>query len=80
MVNRYPVFARDIEPKGFRLPVMDGFVDRAVVQEVRRILADEDYRHELVEHNFEVAKRYYSFPVLRYCLQRLISNIETQTY
>ncbi len=80
VVNRFPVFARDIEPKGFRLPVMDGFVDRAVVQEVRRLLADDDYRHELVEHNYEVARKYYSFPVLRYCLQRLISNIETHTY
>ncbi|MDJ0872169.1 MAG: glycosyltransferase family 4 protein [Gammaproteobacteria bacterium] len=80
VVNRYPVFARDIEPKGFRLPVMDGFVDRAVVQEVRRILTDDGYRHALVEHNYEVARKYYSYPVLRYCLQRLISNIKTRTY
>ena len=80
VVNRYPVFARDIEPKGFRLPVMEGFVDRAVVSEVRRLLADPIYRSELAEHNYQVCMKYYSYPVLRYCLQRLISNIETRTY
>jgi glycosyltransferase involved in cell wall biosynthesis len=80
VVNRYPVFARDIEPKGFRLPVLDGFVDRAVVKEVRRLLEDPSYREELAEHNYQVCLKYYSYPVLRYCLQRLILNIETQTY
>ena len=55
-------------------------VDRAVVDEVRRLLGDDEYRQELVNHNYEIAKRYYGYPVLRYCLQRLISNIKTQTY
>jgi len=78
VINRYPVFARDIEPKGFRLPVMDGFVDRAVVGEVRRVLDDAEYREEMVEHNYTIAKKYYSYPVLKYSLQRLISNMKTQ--
>ena len=30
LINRYSIFVRDIEPKGFRVPVMDGFVTREV--------------------------------------------------
>ncbi|BCX87733.1 mannosylglucosylglycerate synthase [Methylomarinovum tepidoasis] len=74
MVNRYSVFARDIEPKGFRVPAMDGFVDRHVVEEVRRVLDDADYRWQMVDHNFALAREYYSYPVLRYGLQTLMSN------
>ena len=78
LMNRYLVFARDIEPKRFRLPVLDGFVDRQVVEEVRRVLHDPEYRSELVEHNYAVANRYYSYSVLRYLLQTLLTNIEKQ--
>ncbi len=75
MVNRYSVFARDIEPKGFRVPTMDGFVDRQVVDEVRRILDDPRYRQEMVDHNFALAREYYGYPVLRYGLRTLLGNI-----
>ncbi len=75
MVNRYSVFARDIEPKGFRVPIMDGFVDRQVVDEVRRILDDPQYRQEMVDHNFALAREYYGYPVLRYGLRTLLGNI-----
>jgi len=75
MVNRYSVFARDIEPKGFRVPTMDGFVDRQVVDEVRRILDDPSYRQEMVDHNFALAREYYGYPVLRYGLRTLLGNI-----
>lgn len=79
VVNRYPVYARDIETKGFHLPIMDGFVDRAVVEEVRRILEDEDYRQRITEHNYCIAEKYYGYPVLRYSLQKLISNVHNLT-
>ena len=79
VVNRYSVYIRDIEPKGFRVPTMDGFVNRQVVKDVGRILEDLDYRHELVEHNYEVARRYYGYPVLRHGLRLMINNIRLKT-
>ncbi len=79
IVNRYPVWVRDIEPKGFQVPVMNGFVDRKTVIEAHRLLDDKDYRHEMVEYNFELAGKYYGYPVLRYCLQVLINNIKYAT-
>jgi len=79
LVNRYDVFERDIEPKGFRLPTMQGFIDRNVVTEVRRLLDDADYRAELVDHNYRIATKYFSYRALRYGLQSLIRNIRIDT-
>lgn len=78
-INRYDVYIRDIEPKGLRLPAIDGFVNRSVVREVRRLLDDPAHVEELVEHNYQIARKYYSYRVLRYGLQGLINNIHHRT-
>lgn len=75
VVNRYAIFARDIEPKGFRVPVMDGFATRRLVEEVRRIVEDEGYRQEMVEHNYRVASRYYDYAELRRRMRTVLANI-----
>ena len=79
LVNRYRVFVRDIEPKGFRLPAINGFIDRKAVEEVRRILDDPEYRNEITALNYAIAEHYYSYRVLRYSLQNLIKNIQNRT-
>lgn len=76
IVNRYPVWVRDIEPKGFQVPVMDGFVNRKIVAEAARLLDDATYRRHMVEHNYFQGSRYYGYNILRYCLQALINNIK----
>jgi len=75
LINRYSIFVRDIEPKGFRVLVMDGFLTRKEVEEVRRVLEDADYRHAMVEHNVALATKFYSFNVLRRNLYSVIANI-----
>lgn len=75
VLNRYAIFARDIEPKGFRLPVMQGFVSSRIVAEVRRLLEDQAYRDSIVDHNYRLGKRFYSYSVLRRGLRTLITNI-----
>lgn len=79
VVNRYSVYIRDIEPKGFRLPTIDGFVSRNTVGEVRRLLEDDDYRQDIVDHNYEVARRYYSYDVLRHGLRLMFDNFRLKT-
>jgi len=79
LINRYGIFARDIEPKGFKVPVMDGFITKSVVEEVKRLLEDEGYRHEVTEHNFRTATQFYSYGVLRRRLRVLISNVAGQS-
>jgi len=79
VVGRYSVYQRDIEPKGFRLPTIDGVVDRAVVEECRRIIEDTDYRQALTEHNYRVASRFFSYRVLRDSLRSMINNVRNLT-
>jgi mannosylglucosylglycerate synthase len=75
LVNRYAIFARDIEPLGFRVAMMDGMVTRRVVEEVRHILRDREYRREISEHNYAVARRFFSYAVLRRYLRTVITNL-----
>ncbi len=78
VVNRYSIFARDIEPRGFRLPVIDGFPTRSVVEQVQRLLEDSEHRRRTVERNYKLAKGYYSYSVLRRKLRALIANVRGQ--
>ena len=75
LVNRYSIYIRDIEPKGFTVIEMNGYVARAAVGEVRRVLEDAQYRKSMVDHNFKLAQRYYSYEVLERRLGHLLSNI-----
>jgi glycosyltransferase involved in cell wall biosynthesis len=74
LVNRYSIFVGDIEPKGFKVITMDGFLTRDVVAQVRRTITDEAYRNEMVDHNYELGKAFYSYSVLRRQLRALITN------
>ena len=75
VVNRYSIYTRDIEPKGLRLPVLEGFLTEDLVDEVRRLLVDADYRREVVDHNYAVAARFYSYSVLQTTLRTLIAQL-----
>jgi glycosyltransferase involved in cell wall biosynthesis len=75
VINRYSIFVQDIEPKGFKLAVIDGFITRDVVQLVRRILEDPSYRQQMVDHNYRVACTYYSYTALKRSLRTLITSL-----
>ena len=75
LVNRYSIFINDIEPQGFRVATMNGYLNKDVVSHVRRILEDHEYREAMVSHNFELGRRFYSYSVLRRKLRALITNI-----
>jgi len=61
MCNRYSIYRTDIEPCGFDTILMDGFLTDKVVDQVRLVLRDEDRRQRMVEHNYNVAKRFFSY-------------------
>jgi len=61
LCNRYGIYRTDIEPCGFRVVMMEGFLTDRVVEEVRRLLVDPHQRREMVDHNYEVGARYFSF-------------------
>jgi len=75
VINRYAIYVQDIEPKGFKLLEMDGFITPALVEQVRRVIEDKAHRRSLVDHNYKVARRYYSYTVLRRVLRHHIGQL-----
>jgi glycosyltransferase involved in cell wall biosynthesis len=75
VVNRYAVFIADIEPKGFKVIPMSGYLTSESLAQVRRVIDDADYRQEMVDHNYELGKVYYSYKVLRRKLRTLVYQL-----
>jgi glycosyltransferase involved in cell wall biosynthesis len=74
LINRYTIFIRDIEPKGFDLISMDGYLNHKTVNKVREVLESPQRRKKMVDTNFDIARRHYSYAVLRRRLSTLLIN------
>ena len=74
LINRYAIFVKDIEPQGFDLVVMDGYLTRRNVEAVREVLGSSSRRERMVAHNYQVAARRYSYGILRERLGSLMVN------
>jgi glycosyltransferase involved in cell wall biosynthesis len=74
LVNRYSIFVADIEPQGARVISMNGYVTREIIAQVRRTVEDAEYRSEMVDHNYELGKAFFSYTVLRRKLRAIITN------
>ncbi|MBW2219116.1 MAG: glycosyltransferase, partial [Deltaproteobacteria bacterium] len=72
VVNNYSIYSVDIKPKGFSVVEIDGFVTESSVIKTKEILKDIEKCIEMVEHNYKIAKAYYSYSVLQYKLKSLI--------
>jgi mannosylglucosylglycerate synthase len=70
LINRYATFVRDIEPKGFDLIAMDGYLNRKTVSRVKEILTSPERREIMVNTNYEIALKHYSYAVLQKCAER----------
>ena len=74
VVNKYSIYTQDIKPKGFRAVELDGYVTHAAVAETEKILEDAKLCQEIVDHNYEVGKQFFSFSVLRERLKAYITD------
>jgi mannosylglucosylglycerate synthase len=74
VVNNYSIFDVDIKPKGFRVVEFDGYVTDATVEHVREVLTTPDMACEMVDLNYRLARRYFSYGVLQRRLQTLIAE------
>ncbi len=74
LVNRYPVYIVDIESKGFDVISIDGFLTDFALAKVREVLTDPQRRRQRVEHNLQIARKHFSFQILRKELANLISS------
>ncbi len=76
VVNRYTTFIEDIEPKGFKVAKLDGFVTPEVVEEARRYIEDKELAKEHAEINYNLGIRHFSYRVLRTKLRYLLENAD----
>ena len=54
---------------------MDGFLTAETVGQVKTILASPRHRREMVEHNFKLAARHFSYDVLRQHLGAILAGL-----
>ncbi len=79
VMNRYPVFIADIEPKGFDLCLIDGFITGSTIREVEGILADNDLRRKRAEHNYRIAREHFSYETLEDLLMGVMRGLRHQS-
>ena len=72
LVNRYSIYAFDIKPKGFKAVEIDGYVTDEAVEQTRALLQDPRLQKEMVETNYALGEKYYSYEVLHGKLMNLM--------
>lgn len=65
VVNSYAVYARDIDPLGFKTIEMSQLVTREVVEQTRAVLQDAALRAEWAQTNYQLGVKYFSYSVAR---------------
>ncbi len=75
LVNNYSVYSFDIRTKGFRTIEIDDFITDEAVAYTHKVLSDSDMRELMVEHNYDLATRHFSYKVLRVKLKAAIRNL-----
>ena len=75
MVNRYATYVRDIEPLGFELVAIDGFLTPRATTRVGRLLDDAALRSRVTETNFQIAKKHFSYQTVAERLNMALSTL-----
>jgi mannosylglucosylglycerate synthase len=75
VVNSYAVYARDIDPLGFKTIEMSQLVTREVVEQTREVLENAKLRAEWAEINFRLCVKYFSYSVAKRKLAARLANL-----
>jgi mannosylglucosylglycerate synthase len=75
MVNRYPVYARDLAPAGFRFVEIDGAMTDRAVAEVAALLDDRARVDRDTAHNHAVARTHFGLPTLERVLDGALADL-----
>ena len=72
VVNAYSIYTKDIKPKGFSVIEIDGYVTQAAVDKTKVVLDNQEFCQQMVEHNYELGLKYFSYNVLHRGLRSLL--------
>jgi glycosyltransferase involved in cell wall biosynthesis len=73
-MGMYSIYRIDIQPKGFSVIKSGNVLEDNTVKHVREILSSPRLKEDMVNKNFKIAKRFYSFEVLRNNLTTLLNE------
>jgi len=74
LVNRYSIYQQDIEPIGFDVVAMNNFVSDQVVTRIQKLLDSPSMQDTMVEKNYHLASRFFSYEVLEQKLKTILMN------
>ncbi len=74
LMSAYEIFKTDIQPKGFQVISFDQVLSDETVEQARQVLLNPETAQEMVEHNYELARRYFSYRVLERRLAALLDE------
>jgi len=72
LVNRYSTYTFDIKPKDFSAVEIDGYVTEDAVTQTLELMKNEPLRNNMVEKNYALGKRFFSYEVLQDKLMNLM--------
>ncbi len=77
-VNNYePVFWQDIGKKGFKtVMIKNGNLNKRAVKKIKKIIYDKDLAKKIVNYNFEIGKKYFSYKILKTKLRQIIKELK----
>jgi len=74
VMSAYEIFKTDIQPKGFEVVAFEEIISDKIVQEAQDLLTDPDRVAHMVEQNYQIARRHYSYAVLQKRLNILLES------
>jgi len=74
VVNRYSVFETDIKPRGFKVVELENYVSSSAIRDARRLLEEPALAAEWADTNYELARRHFSYSLLRQRLRDLLAE------
>ncbi|MEN8247233.1 MAG: glycosyltransferase family 4 protein, partial [Thermodesulfobacteriota bacterium] len=75
LINRYAIYEADIEPKGFQVIAIDGFITDETIDSVHTTLANRAKFDEMAETNYMIGWRYLSYEMLEETFESLLTSI-----
>ncbi|MBC2717278.1 MAG: glycosyltransferase family 4 protein [Desulfobacteraceae bacterium] len=76
VVNTYSIYSIDIKPKGFKVIELDGYVTQKAVEQTKKVLNNSLICEDMTRHNYDLARRFYSYSVLE---KKLLGILESVT-
>ena len=73
LCNRHGIFGTDIEPCGFQVVLMEGFLTDNVLDGVRRPLLNEEHRRQMVDY-CEIGARFFSYARAAHELRAILAT------